>query len=112
MSSLSFAMWSSRSAWVPATGFASNWFIPLSPSASHVRLDIACDRSVWCSALSTSVRSVACLSSRPFSGVGFEGASLEGGEDPQRVEVVAPRGDFAVLDDDNGDVSVAIRLPG
>src|SRR3981189_945237 len=46
-----------------------------------------------------------------FSGVRFQGTSLEGGKDPQRVEVVAPRGDFAVLDDDNGNVSVAVGCP-
>jgi hypothetical protein len=60
MSSLSFALWSSRSAWVPATGFAINWLIPILHSAGHVSLDIACDGSVWCSGASTSVRSVAC----------------------------------------------------
>src|SRR3984893_6140223 len=51
-------------------------------------------------------------SSPHFSDVWFKGAPLECGEDPQWVEVVAPRGDFAVLDDDDGDVSVAVRLPG
>jgi hypothetical protein len=44
--------------------------------------------------------------------VGLEGASLEGGEDTQWIQVVAPLGDFAVLDDDHGDVSVAIGVTG
>ena len=45
-------------------------------------------------------------------GFGLERASLEGGEDAQWVQVVAPLGYLAVLDDDDGDVSVAIGETG
>lgn len=42
----------------------------------------------------------------------FEGTAVEGGEDAKRVKIVAPLGDFAVLDGDHGNLSVAIGVAG
>src|SRR6202522_2522216 len=46
-----------------------------------------------------------------LSTVQFE-ASLEGGEDAERIEGVAPLDDLAILDARHGDVPVAVRAPG
>ena len=45
-------------------------------------------------------------------GVGLEGAVVEGGKGTERVEVVTPLGDFAVLDGHHRDVSVAVGVTG
>jgi hypothetical protein len=76
----------SRKSCMPSLGEESPWVWRSGPSISF---------------RSGSTENVACWSSAHFWDVRFKGASLEGGEDPQWLEVVAPRGDFAVLDGDN-----------